>query len=88
MLSMVITFGGFFGCVGFICGLLGPMFLNPSSNLGPITGIFVTGPGGALVGVAVGVWAAKQRLNSVASLWVLAIGSLVVAFASLALSLP
>jgi len=86
--TFALVFGLVFGFVGFICGFLGPMHLNPSSNLGPITGIILTGPGGILVGVVVGLCVAYQRLSLTASLGALAIGSLLVALASLALSLP
>jgi hypothetical protein len=59
-----IVFGLVFGFVGFVSGLVGPTYLNPNSNLGPITGIILTGPGGFLVGVVVGA-CVELRLGSV-----------------------
>lgn len=66
------------GAVGFACGFLGPIALNPEANQGPLLGIFVTGPGGALLGLALGAIlaalktapAARRRLlGPVALVW-------------------
>lgn len=58
------------GGVSFTGGFFGPMFLSPS-NLGPILGIFVTGPVGALVGALVGcgIWAKRAGGPRVAAVW-------------------
>jgi len=37
--------------VGFAAGFLGPIILNPDANQGPLVGIFITGPGGAFLGL-------------------------------------
>src|SRR5262245_51048719 len=42
------------GAVGFAAGFFGPMLLNPDANQGPMLGIFITGPGGALAGAVLG----------------------------------
>jgi hypothetical protein len=42
------------GGIGFACGFLGPIALNPDANQGPLLGIFMTGPGGALLGALLG----------------------------------
>lgn len=42
------------GSVGFAAGFFGPIALNPEANQGPLMGIFITGPGGALVGALLG----------------------------------
>lgn len=42
------------GGVGFMAGFFGPMLLAPDANQGPLLGIFITGPGGAVLGVVVG----------------------------------
>jgi hypothetical protein len=42
------------GAVGFAAGFFGPMVLNPESNLGPIIGILISGPGGAIAGAVLG----------------------------------
>jgi hypothetical protein len=51
--------GGFIcGCVGLIGGLIGglivPVYLWPSSNLGPFIGVIYALPAGAVVGSAIG----------------------------------
>lgn len=43
------------GLAGFAAGFFGPMLLNPDANQGPMTGIFLTGPGGAVLGLVLGV---------------------------------
>ncbi len=42
------------GAVGFAAGFLGPIYLNPDANQGPLLGLFITGPGGALAGAVLG----------------------------------
>jgi hypothetical protein len=42
------------GGVGFAAGFFGPMALRPDANQGPMVGIFITGPGGALLGLVLG----------------------------------
>jgi hypothetical protein len=50
-----ILLGGIlFGAIGFISGFIGPILLDPSANLGPLLGIFITGPLGFLVGITGG----------------------------------
>jgi len=41
--------------LGFAAGFLGPAILNPEANQGPLFGIFITGPGGAALGLALGL---------------------------------
>jgi len=42
------------GAAGFVCGFVGPLVLSPESNIGPIIGILITGPGGVLAGLLLG----------------------------------
>jgi hypothetical protein len=42
------------GTLGFVVGYFGPVIFTPESNQGPLIGIFVTGPGGAIAGAIVG----------------------------------
>ncbi|HSE10991.1 MAG TPA: hypothetical protein VLB69_00025 [Rudaea sp.] len=51
------------GIVGFLCGFIGPMVLAPEANQGPMLGIFITGPTGALLGALLGVAAGLARLS-------------------------
>jgi hypothetical protein len=43
------------GAIGFAAGFFGPMLLKPDANQGPMLGIFITGPGGFLLGLIYGV---------------------------------
>jgi len=42
------------GAVGFAAGFLGPLVLNPESNIGPVIGILISGPLGAIAGAVLG----------------------------------
>ena len=37
------------GVTGFVCGFFGPMVFSPDANQGPMLGLFITGPGGAVL---------------------------------------
>src|SRR5262249_15710743 len=39
------------GAAGFAAGFSGPILLVPESNQGPLVGIFISGPAGALLGL-------------------------------------
>jgi hypothetical protein len=45
---------GMLGAAGFCAGFFGPILLNPDANQGPLVGIFITGPGGAITGAILG----------------------------------
>lgn len=48
------------GATGFLCGFVGPILLNPGANQGPLLGLFITGPGGALLGALLGrLWGGR-----------------------------
>ncbi|GDY18327.1 hypothetical protein LBMAG55_16500 [Verrucomicrobiota bacterium] len=38
------------GGIGFLGGFFGPMIFKPEANQGPLLGIFITGPLGAVLG--------------------------------------
>jgi hypothetical protein len=42
------------GVLSFLSGFVGPMILDPTSPQGPLLGILVTGPLGALAGAVLG----------------------------------
>jgi hypothetical protein len=42
-------------------GFVGPMIFAPSANQGPMLGIFITGPGGALLGGLAGFFYGLNR---------------------------
>jgi len=58
------------GVTGFLIGFFGPLRFQPWSNQGPMFGIFVTGPGGLVLGALVGgalkiarpEWPTRRRL--------------------------
>lgn len=50
-----------FGAVGFAAGFFGPMIFAPEANQGPMLGIFITGPGGFVLG---GIAGAIYRIVS------------------------
>jgi hypothetical protein len=76
------------GVVGFLAGFFLPLLLSPEANQGPLLGIFITGPGGAALGLAVGVVATLLRLNR--SRFLMATGTVAaaVAIGTLLLSFP
>lgn len=54
-LTKYIIMGGIIiGSIGFILGFFGPIIFSPSSNQGPMLGIFITGPIGFLIGLVGG----------------------------------
>jgi uncharacterized membrane protein YiaA len=42
------------GALGFAIGFYGSVMFMPEANQGPLIGIFVTGPGGAIIGAIIG----------------------------------
>ncbi len=61
MVDSAIGWALLLGAVGFALGFFGPMILAPGANQGPLLGIFITGPGGFLLGLAWGLWRALRR---------------------------
>jgi hypothetical protein len=54
VLKRALLYGRVVGAIGFVGGFFGPMIFMPESNQGPLVGIFVTGPGGFLLGLLIG----------------------------------
>ncbi|HYC33746.1 MAG TPA: hypothetical protein VEB59_15765 [Gemmatimonadales bacterium] len=52
------------GGIGFAAGFFGPIIFRPDANQGPLLGIFITGPGGFLVGLVYGVVREVLRSSS------------------------
>jgi hypothetical protein len=50
----VISFAAAIGGFSFVAGFIGPIYITPDSNQGPLFGIFISGPIGAVVGCALG----------------------------------
>lgn len=49
--SSILLGGIIVGATGFISGFFGPLIFTPEKNLGPLLGIFITGPIGFIVGL-------------------------------------
>jgi hypothetical protein len=49
------------GGIGFAGGFFGPIIFTPESNQGPLLGIFITGPIGAVLGAIIGVLIGWRR---------------------------
>lgn len=79
-----MTIGG----IGFAVGFFGPIALNPDANQGPLVGIFISGPGGAFLGLL--LWIAVRQVGlSVARQWQLIwLSSALLACATLFYCLP
>lgn len=63
-LAVHIIKGGLItGAVSFAIGFFGPIIFTPESNLGPLLGIFITGPVGFVVGLLIGAvyWYVRVR---------------------------
>lgn len=52
------------GGIGFAGGFFGPMIFAPGANQGPLLGIFITGPGGFVLGGIAGFiyWTTKRNV--------------------------
>ena len=67
MIPRTLLVGFIVGGIGFAAGFFGPMILDPSSGNGPLLGIFITGPGGFVVGCLIGAvmdWRRKRGEKS------------------------
>jgi hypothetical protein len=49
------------GLIGFVGGFFGPMIFAPDANQGPMLGLFITGPGGFVLGGVVGALVGAGR---------------------------
>ncbi len=63
VLAYALAAGVGVGAVGFLAGFFLPLLLSPEANQGPLLGIFITGPGGALVGFVLGAVAGLLHLE-------------------------
>ena len=62
-IGMTWAAGLLVGSVGFVLGFVGPLVVTPSSNLGPLLGILITGPLGFVAGALGGfAWSARRSL--------------------------
>ena len=83
----VLLSGVLVGSVGFACGYAGPIYFD-AGDLGPLLGLFVTGPGGFIIGIVTAVLVSRTRLQSTGARGVLVATATVVGVTSLLLSIP
>lgn len=76
------------GAVGFLCGFLGPIALSPDANQGPLLGIFITGPGGAVAGLLLGIVLGALEVSRATARVARVTAALVVAGVTLFFSTP
>jgi len=76
------------GIAGFLSGFIGPMILAPDANQGPLLGILITGPTGALLGSVLGVAAALAKLSPRSEARALAATASIVAIVTLFFCVP
>ena len=55
----VVALGG----TGFVAGFVGPMIFSPDANQGPLVGLLITGPAGAVAGLVLGVLLNVARVS-------------------------
>lgn len=61
--NLMVMGGLLAGTVGFCGGFFGPMIFSPESNQGPLLGLLITGPLGAVLGIIGGAiyWFVKAK---------------------------
>jgi len=76
------------GGVGFACGFFGPMVFSPDANQGPMLGLFITGPVGTLLGVALGIILRALDLREAIASGALFAAAATIAIVTLYFSMP
>ncbi|HEY4283720.1 MAG TPA: hypothetical protein VGM62_11715 [Chthoniobacterales bacterium] len=76
------------GAVGFVAGYFGPLIFSPEANQGPLLGIFITGPGGAFLGLVLGLIVSLARPTVAIRKCILGAACFLVAGVTLYWSLP
>jgi hypothetical protein len=79
---------GIVGIVGFTAGFFLPIILSPDANQGPLLGLFITGPGGALLGLGVGLIGGLLRLDDTRFLLTVVVVAAALAAGTLVFSFP
>jgi len=88
MKSLPLLWALVLGAIGFVCGYFGPIVFSPDANQGPLLGIFITGPGGLIVGFVLGLFVSFLPINRYLRYAVLGIACVALAGVTLYLSMP
>ena len=68
ILAFAICTALLLGSIGFVVGFFGPMLIaalvGSEANLGPLWGIFILGPGGAILGFFVGAFVGYKKIRN------------------------
>jgi len=83
-LLWILAIGG----AGFAAGFFGPLALNPEANQGPLLGIFITGPGGVILGAILYVICRTTHVSAARQWTVMACAGVLLALATLFVCLP
>lgn len=62
--AYILAGGTLVGITSFLLGFFGPIVFAPSNNLGPLLGIFITGPFGFISGLFLGALYWKKKVKS------------------------
>ena len=76
------------GGAGFLAGFIGPIILNPEANQGPLVGIFLSGPGGAFLGLILFAICTALRVSAARQWQVLVVFAVLGVAVTLAFCLP
>src|SRR3954452_15735551 len=76
------------GVTGFAAGFFGPIIFSPDANQGPLLGLLITGPGGALLGAVLGFVVRAARVPAAVAAKALIVSATRLATACLYYSLP
>jgi len=87
-MAMVFRWAAVLGAVGFFCGFVGPLVLAPDANQGPLFGIFISGPAGAVLGALLGMVVGTLGATQAVATPVLVAGAAVVAATTLYFCVP
>ena len=68
LLAFAVCTALLLGSIGFVVGFFGPMLIavlvGSEANLGPLWGIFILGPGGAILGFFVGAFVGYKKIRN------------------------
>ncbi len=84
----IVRWATVLGGTGLACGFIGPMVFAPEANQGPMLGLFITGPGGAVLGAFVGGLVQAFEVGAAAAKRALQLGAAALAAVTLYAAIP